>query len=72
MSYQFQRQAVSSFKFEGNAGRSITLSGINGQQTDANIIVSGIQGLLWLGNQVSYYSATDATRTVKESVVEQS
>ena len=46
----------------------MTFNGIDGEQTDANIIVNGVQQLLSVVGWENRYDPTDAQRTVKERV----
>lgn len=70
MSYVFTRQKVADFKLNkyGGEEKAATYNGIDGEQTDANIIVGGIQQLLSIVGWQDKYNPTDAGRTVNERV----
>lgn len=70
--YEFQRQKVGSFQLDAynSSGNKITYPGINAQETDADIIVGGVQQLLGIVNWVSKYDPLDARRTIEERVAE--
>lgn len=71
MAYVFQTDDVSTVKFTGE-GRELTLSGINGVENDAGVIVNGIKVLLSVVNRQSYYDPEEMMRTVKQYVVDNS
>ena len=70
MSYVFSRQKVADFRLNqfGQSTDKMTFNGIDGEQTDANIIVNGVQQLLSVVGWENRYDPTDAQRTVKERV----
>lgn len=70
MSYVFERQKVSDFRLNqfATSGDKMTFGGIDGEQTDANVIVNGVQQLLSIVGWQDKYDPTDAQRTVKERV----
>ena len=70
VSYVFSRQKVADFKLNkyGGEEKSATYNGIDGEQTDANIIVNGVQQLLAIVGWQDKYNPTDAGRTVNERV----
>ena len=70
MSYVFTRQKVADFKLNkyGGEEKGATYNGIDGEQTDANVIVEGVQQLLSIVGWQGKYSPTDAGRTVNERV----
>ena len=70
MSYVFSRQKVADFRLNQFAQSTdkMTFNGIDGEQTDANIIVNGVQQLLSVVGWENRYDPTDAQRTVKERV----
>ena len=71
MGYKFETQPVASLKFQGNTSDNgaLNIAGINGSLESADSIISGIQGLLFIGDLVEAYDAEDAVRTVKQNVV---
>lgn len=68
MAYSFQNQRVASFKLNSNVMPTITLNGVNGSESNANTIVNGVSGLLWIASLNEDYDYTDGVRTVKQSV----
>lgn len=71
MAYTFRNQPIASIKLTGVAsGLEMSLGNINGQETNANTIVNGIKGLLYIANvhgEEQFYP-TEAIRTVKQNV----
>lgn len=72
MSYQFSATKVAKFKFknEYDDDLNLSLAGINGQETSADTIINGINGLLWIVDKDEDYEATDGIRTVEEHVID--
>lgn len=72
MSYQFSATKVAKFKFKNDADADLNLSlaGINGQETSADTIINGINGLLWIVGKEEDFEATDGIRTVDEHVID--
>lgn len=68
MAYSFQNQKVASFKLNSTVMPTITLNGVNGSESNANTIVNGVSGLLWIASLNEDYDYTDGVRTVKQSV----
>lgn len=68
MAYQFRTNKVASFKLEDENLKSWTVANINGQESSASVIVSGIRGLLWIAGKEDDYDYTQAFRTVKQNV----
>lgn len=72
MAYVFDKQESASFKFQGKTAAAIngalTLNGISGSQQNAATVITGIQGLLYIGNLIGKYDPLDGIRTVKEDV----
>lgn len=71
MTYEFTTEKVGKIKlqnFGGNANKTLTLEGIDGQQADANIIIGGVNQLLTIVNFQGKYDPEDAIRTVNQSV----
>lgn len=71
MAYQFEKETAASFKFGGTQGSigKLTLNGINANE-DAQTVITGIQGLLYIVNRVNSYNPLDGIRTVKEDVID--
>lgn len=68
MAYQFEDQIVAKMKLSEDASgqEAITLSGVNGQETNADSIMAGINSLLGIvGWNVGY-----AVRIVNQNVQE--
>ena len=71
MTYEFTTDKVgkvilNNFKTFGN---SFTIHGVDAQQSDANIIIGGLNQLLSIVNFQSQYDPEDAVRTVNQNVV---
>lgn len=68
--YAFERQKVGSFQLDAynSSGNKVTYPGINAQQTDADIIVGGVQQLLGIVGWTDKYDPLDARRTIEERV----
>lgn len=71
MAYAFQTQRVASFQLDTYAlsGDKLTFKGVDGTQSNANVIVGGVQQLLGIVGWTDRYDPTDAKRTVDERVV---
>lgn len=72
MAYSFQTERVASFQLDAYAlsGNKQTLKGVDGTQTNADIIVGGIQQLLGIVGWTERYDPTDAKRTLDERIIE--
>lgn len=70
MAYVFERNEVATFKFQDNQHGNLTLKNISGTETDANIIINGIRGLLWLVGEENTYDPRLGFRTITEEVEE--
>lgn len=68
MAYSFNTQKVASFKFDGTLQTPLNVPSINGQEADANVIISGIKGMLWIAGAEDDYDPERAVRTVKQNV----
>ena len=72
MAYVFDKQEAASFKFQGKTAAAyngaLTLNGVSGSQQNAATVITGIQGLLYIGNLIGQYDPLDGIRTVKENV----
>ena len=71
MTYEFTtdkvgKVTVNNFK---SYGKTFTLHGVDAQQSNANIIVGGVNQLLSIVNFQNKYSPEDAVRTVNQNVV---
>lgn len=73
MSYAFQTQRVANFQLDAYAlsGDKQTFKGVDGTQTNANVIVGGIQQLIGIVGWESRYDPTDAKRTIDERIIEE-
>lgn len=73
MSYEFEANVVGRLKVENFRrinGNTLTLRGINAQ-SDANVVIGGVNQLLGIVNLQNEYDPADVTRTVKQNVIEQ-
>lgn len=71
MAYIFESENVASVKFDKNKNsEEITISGINGKEQDANVIINGLTLLFKIGGIEDRYNPTAAIRTVKQDVRE--
>lgn len=71
MAFIFVRQDKAAFKVPylgASDNVNITLQGVSGSITDANVIVRGVQCLLNIGGLADKYDVSRAERTVKEDV----
>lgn len=72
MTYEFTTDKVGSMKlqnFRHSVGQTFKIAGIDAQEPDANIIISGINQLLGIVNFQNQYDPEDAIRTVNQNVV---
>ena len=71
MTYEFTTDKVGKVTLNNfkTSGKSFTLHGVDAQQSDANIIIGGVNQLLSIVNFQNEYSPTDAVRTVNQNVV---
>jgi len=71
MNYEFTTDKVGKVTLNNfkTSGKSFTLHGVDAQQSDANIIIGGVNQLLSIVNFQNEYSPTDAVRTVNQNVV---
>ena len=71
MTYEFTTDKVGKVTLNNfkSYGKSFTLHGVDAQQSDANIIIGGVNQLLSIVNFQNEYSPTDAVRTVNQNVV---
>ena len=71
MTYEFTTDKVGKVTLNNfkSYGKSFTLHGVDAQQSNANIIVGGVNQLLSIVNFQNQYSPTDAVRTVNQNVV---
>ena len=71
MTYEFTTDKVGKVTLNNfkSYGKSFTLHGVDAQQSDANIIIGGVNQLLSIVNFQNQYSPTDAVRTVNQNVV---
>lgn len=72
MTYEFTTDKVGKItlnNFRGSYGKTFILHGIDAQQSDANIIIGGVNQLLSIVNFQNEYNPEDAVRTVNQNVV---
>jgi len=72
MTYEFTTDKVGKVtlnNFRGSYGKSFTIHGVDAQQSDANIIIGGVNQLLSIVNFQNQYDPEDAVRTVNQNVV---
>lgn len=68
MAYQFQDEAVAKFKVQDDVSNdTITLPGINGHESDANVIMGGISILF---NIVGWSYTSNPVRILNQAVTE--
>jgi len=71
MNYQFTTDKVGKITLNNfkSYGKSFTIHGVDAQQSDANIIIGGLNQLLSIVNFQNQYDPADAIRTVNQNVV---
>ena len=71
MTYEFTTDKVGKVTLNNfkSFGRSFTLHGVDAQQSNANIIIGGVNQLLSIVNFQNQYDPEDAVRTVNQNVV---
>lgn len=71
MNYQFTTDKVGKVTLNNfkSYGKSFTIHGVDAQQSDANIIIGGLNQLLSIVNFQNQYDPADAIRTVNQNVV---
>ena len=71
MTYEFTTDKVGKVTLNNfkSYGKSFTIHGVDAQQSDANIIVGGLNQLLSIVNFQNEYDPEDAVRTVNQNVV---
>ena len=71
MTYEFTTDKVGKVTLNNfkSYGKSFTIHGVDAQQSDANIIVGGLNQLLSIVNFQNQYDPQDAVRTVNQNVV---
>ena len=71
MTYEFTTDKVGKVTLNNfkSYGKSFTIHGVNAQQSNANIIVGGLNQLLSIVNFQNQYDPEDAVRTVNQNVV---
>ena len=71
MTYEFTTDKVGKVTLNNfkSYGKTFTLHGVDAQQSNANIIVGGVNQLLSIVNFQNKYSPEDAVRTVNQNVV---
>lgn len=71
MAYSFETQRVANFKLGGDLdANNLSLNGVNGSESSANVIVNGVKGLLWICGEEENYTYDSGVRTVKQNVRE--
>ncbi len=66
MAYQFTNEIVAKIKVTEDSGSDITLNGVNGRETDANVIMGGVSSLF----DIVGWRVTEATRIVNQDIEE--
>ena len=71
MTYEFTTDKVGKVTLNnfGEYGKTFTIHGVDAQQSDANIIISGVSQLLSIVNFQNQFDPEDAVRTVNQNVV---
>ena len=71
MTYEFTTDKVGKVTLNNfkSYGKTFTLHGVDAQQSNANIIVGGLNQLLSIVNFQNQYDPEDAVRTVNQNVV---
>jgi len=71
MTYEFTTDKVGKITLNNfkSYGKSFTIHGVDAQQSDANIIIGGLNQLLSIVNFQNQYDPADAIRTVNQNVV---
>ena len=72
MTYEFTTDNVGKVtvnNFRGIYGKTLILHGVDAQQSDANIILGGINQLLSIVNFQNQYNPERVVRTVNQNVV---
>lgn len=71
MTYEFTTDKVGKVTLNNfkTYGKSFTIHGVDAQQSNANIILGGVNQLLSIVNFQNQYSPTDVVRTVNQNVV---
>ena len=71
MTYEFTNDKVGKVTLNNfkSYGKSFTIHGVDAQQSNANIIVCGVNQLLSIVNFQNQYDPEDAVRTVTQNVV---
>lgn len=72
MKYEFTTDKVGKMTlqhFRGSYGKSFTIYGVDAQNSDANVIIGGVNQLLSIVNFQNEYNPEDAIRTVNQNVV---
>lgn len=71
MTYEFTTDKVGKVTLNNfkSYGKSFTLHGVDAQQSNANIIIGGVNQLLSIVNFQNQYDPEDAVRTVNQNVV---
>lgn len=71
MTYEFTTDKVGKVTLNNfkSYGKSFMIHGVDAQQSDANIIVGGVNQLLSIVNFQNQYNPENAVRTVNQNVV---
>lgn len=75
MAYKFQNQNVAKFNLGGDLDpHTLSFNGITGDSesdgSEAQTIVNGIKGLLWICGEEASYNYESGIRTVKQNVID--
>lgn len=71
MTYEFTTDKVGKVTLNNfkSYGKTFTLHGVDAQQSNANIIIGGVNQLLSIANFQNKYDPEDVVRTVNQNVV---
>ena len=72
MTYEFTADKVGMMKlnnFHGTSGNTFVIRGVDAQQSDANIIIGGVNQLLGIVNFQNQYDPEDSVRVVNQNVI---
>ena len=71
MTYEFTTDKVGKVTLNNfkSYGKNFIIHGVDAQQSDANIIIGGVNQLLSIVNFQDKYNPEDAVRTVNQNVV---
>lgn len=68
MAYVFSNDNTATLKFEPEGGNKLTVKNISGTEASADVIIKGVQCLLWIVDKEDNYNPLSAYRTVTQNV----